>query len=163
MHQISDNIQEKKTLDAFAKEKFGADYKSKYGVKSLKWGSQMKKGEVAGYKYNSKEQLIYGSGGAVGGITTPDGRIYISDIFSSYADTSFLQGTIGHELVHSYQHMKFGNSYNSSFSEYSAYQYSIDFSIKNNFDSSMTKQYRNYQSGYTKGPKSYNYQNIPGF
>lgn len=163
LNHFAHQIQEKQTLDAFAKEKFGADYKSKYGVKSLKWGSQMKKGEVAGYKYNAKEQLIYGKDGAVGGITTPDGRIYISDTFGSYSNTSFLEGTIGHELVHSYQHMKFGSSYNSSYSEFSAYQYSIDFSIKNNFDSSMTQQYKSYQSSYTKGPKSYNYQNIPGF
>jgi hypothetical protein len=159
-------MQQKQDLDAFAKEKFGADYKTKYGVKSLKWGSQMPKKGIATdgglAKYNSKDELIYVGKQAVGGVTIAGKSIYISDTFASYP-SMFLEGTIGHEFVHSYHHQKFGSSYNSSYSEFSAYQYSIDFSLKNNFDSSMTQQYRSYQSGYTKGPKSYNYQNIPGF
>lgn len=162
MHQI----QEKQDLDAYAKEKFGADYKTKYNVKSLKWGSQMPKKGIATdgglAKYNSKDELIYVGKQAVGGVTIGGNSIYISDTFASYP-SMFLESTIGHEFVHSYQHMKFGSNYNSSYSEFSAYQYSIDFSLKNKFDSSMTQQYRSYQSGYTKGPKSYNYQNIPGF
>ncbi|HEX8576373.1 MAG TPA: hypothetical protein VF677_08775, partial [Flavobacterium sp.] len=44
-NHAANEMQNQHDLDALAKEKFGADYKKKYGVKSLKWGSQMRIGE----------------------------------------------------------------------------------------------------------------------
>ena len=152
-------------LDAFAKEKFGDDYKTKYGVVSLKWGSQMQKGEVEGYSYDSKEMVIVGPKGAAGGITTPDRRVYISDIYKTFPN-AFLEVTIGHEFIHSYQRMTFGSNYNPSYSEFSAHQYSIDFSLKNSniIDGSNLKFYQSEQLNFKKDKTGrYNYQNIPGF
>jgi hypothetical protein len=162
MHQI----QEKQDLDAYAKEKFGADYKTKYNVKSLKWGSQMPKKGIATdgglAKYNSKDELIYVGKQAVGGVTIGGNSIYISDTFASYP-SMFLESTIGHEFVHSYQHMKFGSNYNSSYSEFAAYQYSIEFSRCNlSSDTGYLKAMQDFQKGYTRS-NSYHYSNIPGF
>ncbi len=162
LNHYEHQIEQKQTLDAFAKVKFGADYKSKYGVKSLKWGSQMKKGEVEGFSYNKKEMMIVGPEGGAGGITTPDGRVYISD-YHKFLPNDFLQATLGHELIHSYHHMKFGSNYVQSYSEFSAYQYSIDFSKNSSvMDKSMMRQFTIDQKSYTRN-SNYNYQNIPGF
>lgn len=162
LNHFAHRIQEKQSLDSFAKEKFGADYKTKYGVKSLKWGSQMKNGEVAGYSYNSKEMMIVGPEGGTGGITTPDRRIYISDYHKALPN-DFLQATLGHEFIHSYHHMIFGSNYVQSYSEYAAYQYSIDFTTKSSvMDQSMTRQFKIDQRSYIRN-SNYNYHKIPGF
>jgi len=126
----------------------------------------MKKGEAEGYSYNKKEMLIYNSRNIpVGGITTPDNRIYLSDIYKT-EHSAFLEVTIGHEFIHAYHHMKFGSSTNASYSEYSAYQYSIDFSLKNRnvIDVSNLNFYRSQQLNFRKDKTGrYDYKNIPGF
>ena len=164
-------------LDEVAKAKYGADYKTRFGVKSLKWGSQLTSKEkeeinaTFGSKvtYNSKIKLIYASGEAVGGFTTPDGRIFISDIYIN-STVSYLQVTLGHEFIHAYHHMFFGSKYNQSNSEYSSYQFSIDFSIKYNSidfpNNGITQQtlndFQKFQSDYIYN-SNYRYQLIPGF
>ena len=59
--------------------------------------------------------------------------------------------------------MKFGVNYVQSYSEYAAYQYSIDF-VKNSsvMDKSMMKQFISDQKSYSKN-SNYNYHKIPGF
>ncbi|UYW02002.1 RHS repeat-associated core domain-containing protein [Flavobacterium agricola] len=154
-HKIVENIE----LDEFAKTAFGEDYKVKYGVKSLKWGSQMKKGEVEGAYYNPDNQSIINNDSRVGGINTPDNRIYISDIYKNYP--LHLEVTIGHELIHSYHRTIFGNNYSQSYSEHAAYQYSIDFTAKHNMARTM-EEFQNFQAKY-KSNDLYNYKLIPGF
>ncbi len=162
LNHVAHIIQDKMILNSFAKQKFGSDYKEKYGVKSLKWGSQMGD-DGDGATYNSKDQKIYYNGEATAGITTFDRRIYIANGIKAYG-ADFLEETIGHEFIHSYQHMTFGNSYNSTYSEYSAYQYSINFAISHNFAQPQINFFRLQQGGYTKSPSSnYNYNRIPGF
>jgi hypothetical protein len=106
--------------------------------------------------------MIYNSDKNAVGATTAGDRIYFSDIYKTYPNV-YLEGTMGHEFIHSYHHMRFGNNSNSSYSEFSAYQYSIDFSLKNNLGADYINVFRNYQKSYKQGPASYNYNKIPGF
>lgn len=154
------SIQQKQDLDAFAKEKFGADYKTKYGVKSLKWGSQMKKGEVEGYSYNKKDMMLHNpKNEQVGGISL-NGTTYISDGVSSYG-SAFLEMTVGHEFIHDYHNKIFNGNYNHGSSEYAAYQYTTDFMKCNGFE---TGGYNKILQGYQRySNDKYHYGNIPGF
>jgi hypothetical protein len=163
LNHVMHGIKEKQDLDAFAKEKFGADYKTKYGVKSLKWGSQMKKSGIETSDglaiYDSKSEMITVGKDQVGGISYK-GTTYISDGVASYGST-FLEGTIGHEFIHDYHNKIFNGNYNHSSSEYAAYQYTTDFMRCNGFE---TGGYNKILQGYQRySNDKYHYGNIPGF
>ena len=159
MHQM----EQKQSLDAIAKEKFGADYKTKYGVKSLKWGSQMpKKGIVTSdglAKYNTKSEMITVGSSEAGGFSF-NRTTYISDGVASYG-SAFLEATIGHEFIHDYHNKIFNGNYNHGSSEYAAYQYTVDFMKCNNFQTGGYNQILQQYKGYSND--RYHYGNIPGF
>jgi len=150
-------------LDERAKQLFGEDYKQKFGVSKLKLGSSIGKngittesGDVYTYDKNS-EFILVNNKEPIRAITLKSSRaIYISDyIFKHSVD--FFQATLGHELIHTYHYMKGMN--NLSNSEYSAYQYSIDFYDSKGWNSS---KFYDLQKQYNLNC-SYDYQNIPGF
>lgn len=163
LNHFAHMIQEKQSLDTFAKEKFGDDYKTKYGIKSLKWGSQMpKKGIVTDKglaKYDTKSELILVGKVEAGGISF-NGITYISDGVLNYG-LAFLEATMGHEFIHDYHNKIYKGNYNHSSSEYAAYQYTLDFMKCNGFEtndsSTMLKFYQKYSND------KYHYSNIPGF
>ena len=98
-------------------KKFGGDYKSKYGVKSLKWGSQMpKEGMLTSdgmAKYNANSEMITVGGDEAGGFSL-NGTTYISDGVRSYG-SEFLEATIGHEFVHNYHNKIFNGNQSQCF------------------------------------------------
>ena len=160
LNDVMHKIQQKQDLDAFAKEKFGADYKTKYGVRSLKWGSEMPRNGIQTDKgialYNMRSQMItVGSLGEQGGISF-NGVTYISDGIQQYGN-EFLQMTIGHEFIHDYHNKIFNGNYNHSASEYAAYKYTINFSRSQNWE---TNEYIRIQSNQINGGRRYNF--VPG-
>jgi RHS repeat-associated protein len=158
-------IEERYTLDAFTKKKFGEDYKTKYGVKSLKWSSQMPKEGISDgtttYKHNSKTGYIDSNQGdkMIGGFQYK-GAIYIANAVRF--NFLILELTLGHEIIHSYHSMKFGNDFRSSYSENAAYQYNIDFSIKHNLAPSLINHFTTLRNSYTPNAL-YDYKLTPGF
>jgi hypothetical protein len=88
--------------------------------------------DIEGVSYNRKDEKLYVGTDPAARITTPDGRIYIADRIKSYG-LEMLKVTVGREFVHFYQPIIFGSSYNQGYSEYSAYQYFINFSLQHNF------------------------------
>lgn len=155
-------IEEKQNLDAFAKEKFGADYKSKYGVKNLKWGSEMNRRGIMTSdglaKYDSNSQMITVGKDEVGGFSW-DGTTYISDGVTSFG-SEFLEVTIGHEFVHDYHNKIFNGIYNHNASEYAAYRYTINY-MKDSISLKQNVQaYTDLQRNYANGGNRYN--KVPG-
>jgi RHS repeat-associated protein len=161
LNHVAHVLQNRLELEAYARKQFGKDFKSVYGVKSLRWGSQLGN-EIDGLTYNRKDQMIYDQGEAVGGITTVDRRIYISDAAKYFGEKAFLKLNIGHELIHSYQRMTLGSNYIRSYSEHAAYQYSIDFAKRNSYQQTSIKFYVSQQKLF-KYNAGYNYKLIPGF
>jgi RHS repeat-associated protein len=159
IHSLVQEPEDNTDLNSFAKDKFGVDYKAEYGVKSLKWASEMYVGEVPGYYYNYVTNAMYGSQGRVGAITTSDGKIYLSDSNRTRGALN-LELVMGHEFIHSYHAMIYGPSYNLSASEYAAYEYSINFARANGLN---TDFYIRAQTIYTEGPSNYDYRKIRGF
>jgi len=151
-------IEERQDLDAFAKEKFGADYKSKYGVRNLKWGSEMnRRGIITSdglAKYDPNSQMISVGNDQAGGFSL-NGTTYISDGVASYG-SEFLEVTIGHEFVHDYHNKIFNGNYNHSASEYAAYKYTINY-MKDSISLKQNVQaYTNLQRNYVSGGNRYN-------
>ncbi|CAA9202861.1 hypothetical protein FLA105534_04286 [Flavobacterium bizetiae] len=162
-HMI-DDIQ---TLNEFAEERFGADFRKKYGVKSLQWASRMPKGGIYSegevFSYNSKTKYINSDAGStqIGGISG-NGHIYIANAFRYRLNTLYLEATLGHELIHTYHAMHFGTNYKTIYSENAAYSYSYDFYKKNNlmYDEMISlKQSRDSYMSH----EDYDYKKIPGF
>ena len=161
MHKMNED---KLTLDGFAKEKFGSDYREKYGVKSLRWASQLPKEGIKSegivYKYDSDSQFITSSeGSSIGGIQQ-GGVIHIANVYRY--NFLLLESTLGHELIHSYHYKKFGINFRSSYSENAAYSYSIDFYIRNNLDPIVLRGLRQIRNTYTPS-EDYDYKLTPGF
>lgn len=156
------------TLNEFVEERFGKDFRSKYGVKSLQWASSMPKEGISAdgetFTYNSKTGYINSSSGSdkIGGITKTGGHIYIANALLLRSTTLYLEATVGHELIHSYHLMKFGVSFRSSYSEHAAYSYSVDFYKKNNLDAGEMRGLKFRRDSYMWDEK-YNYKKVPGF
>lgn len=168
LNHLMHMVEKPQTLNEFAEEKFGKDFRKKYGVKSLQWGSSMPKegitaeGEV--FTYNSKTRYINSSSGSdkIGGITIGGGHIYIANAFRYRLNTLYLEATLGHELIHSYHFMKFGVNFKSSYSENAAYSYSVDFYIKNNLDNDEMRSLKWGRDTYM-WHDDYDYKKVPGF
>src|SRR5690625_5029774 len=128
----------------------------KLGNYKIKKRITTESGDVYTYDKNS-EFILVNNKEPIRAITLKSSRaIYISDyIFKHSVD--FFQATLGHELIHTYHYMKGMN--NLSNSEYSAYQYSIDFYDSKGWNSS---KFYDLQKQYNLNC-SYDYQNIPGF
>jgi hypothetical protein len=160
---VAHEIEQNKAIDELAKKLFGKDYKIKYGVSKLKLGSSLgkngitvKNGDI--YTYDKESGFIlFNKIEKLGGITFKSSKtIYISNFVFKHS-TDFFHVTLGHELIHSYHYMKGMN--NLSNSEYSAYQYSIDFYKSKEWN---TKEFYRIQNEYILND-SYDYKKIPGF
>lgn len=70
---------------------------------------------------------------------------------------------MGHELVHSYDRMRFGSAYNSSYSENAAYKYSYNTAVNYSVRSSYSSFFKSALKTYSASSAPYNYKLIPGF
>ena len=158
------------SLDEFAKDAFGNNYKSKFGVRKLHIGNKVPQG--SGYSYDVKKQLLIRNedGFQAGGITLHNVGLKSSDIYISGAVFKYrgqLFNTIGHEFIHSY-HYSIGLSIGITASEftkrteYAAYRWSALASDNIGFGSSTSASYMGMMKLYTYDSR-FSWSEIPNF